>query len=180
MTFAAFKALMAGLPWRLIGLVAFAVAVAAAVLYGAHRLKESGRAEVRAEWAASIERGKRELERRAAERAKITVKTETVYVDKIRVVREKGQTLIQRIPALVPADACLLPAGWRLSHDSAVAGTVPDTANDADAGAAGAEAIAWRPWNSRPGTASGHDGRRELHPVSPRRRAAEGASGVDP
>jgi hypothetical protein len=60
-TYAAFVALLKGLPWRLIGLVLFGLAVAAAVLYGAHRLKEAGRDEVRAEWQASIDRGRAEI-----------------------------------------------------------------------------------------------------------------------
>lgn len=172
------KALQA-VPWRAwIALGAFLALALAFWLYG-ERKADQREEEVRSEWAESIARGKRRFDELKAQRDTITVKTETVYVDRIRVVREKGQTLIQRIPALVPADACLLPAGWRLSHNHAAAGTVPDTADGADAGAAGAEGIAWRPWNSRAGAAGRDDGGRELQPVSPARRTAARLAGVD-
>lgn len=168
--------------------LAFAV-LAAAFVYGEHKENQgmargmakglAERDKVKAAWAASVERGKRELARREELRAKITVKTETVYVDRIRVVREKGQTLIQRIPAMVPADACLLPAGWRLSHNHAAAGTVPDPASGPDGSAAAAEPIAWRPWDSRVGATGRNDRGRKLQPVSPDRRAAARIAGVD-
>lgn len=61
MTFAAFVALLKGLPWRLIGLALFGLAVAGAVMYGAHRLKESGRNEVQGKWDASVERGRQAI-----------------------------------------------------------------------------------------------------------------------
>lgn len=65
MSFAAVVALLKGLPWRLIGLILFGLAVAGAVMYGAHRLKESGRNEGRQEiqgkWDASVERGRRAI-----------------------------------------------------------------------------------------------------------------------
>lgn len=154
---AAWKLLKA-IPWQV---WVFAACVALAWLYGERRYA-AGQADVRKEWAESIVRGKKELERLKAERNKITVQTEKVYVDRIRVVREKGQTLIQRIPAMVPADACLLPAGWRVLHDAAAAGTVPPTADGTDAASGDAEAIAWRPWDSSAATGGRGGSSREL------------------
>lgn len=147
-----------GIPWQgWIAFIAFALACYFMKQYGDYREDK-----VRHEWDASIIRGRKELDRLKAERNKITVQTEKVYVDRIRVVREKGQTLIQRIPAMVPADACVLPVGWRLSHDNAAAGTVPPAADGANAAAAGAESIAWRPWDSSAGAAGGANGGRKL------------------
>lgn len=154
---AAWKFLKA-IPWQI---WVFAACVALAWLYGERRYA-AGQADVRKEWAESIVRGKKEIERLKAERNKITVQTEKVYVDRIRVVHEKGQTLIQRIPALVPADACLLPAGWRVLHDAAAAGTIPPAADGTNATSGDAEAIAWRPWDSSARAASRANGGRKL------------------
>lgn len=47
-------------------------------------------------------------------------------------IRTITKETIREIPALVPADACALPPGWRLLHDAAAAGEVPDPARAAD------------------------------------------------
>lgn len=169
-----------GIPWPIWAFLAVALAF---YLYGEYKEAKGDRAgssRVQLAWDKSVSRGRIELQIREAKRAKITVKTETVYVDRIRVVREQGQTLIQRIPALVPADACLLPAGFRLSHDLAAAGTVPDAASGSDAGATQPETIAWRPWDSSASAASSHYRGRELQSVSPSSRAASRFVGLDP
>lgn len=171
--------LLQAIPWKFWAALLALALVAWSQWYIYHRGVKAGESDVRTQWAASIERGRKELDRLRAQRAKITVHTKEVYVDRIKVVREKGQTLIQRIPALVPADACLLPSGWRLSHDHAAAGTVPDASAPVDGGAANAEAIAWRPWNTRPGTSGSADGGRELRPLPRGSRAIAGATGVD-
>lgn len=154
---AAWKFLKA-IPWQV---WVFAACVALAWLYGERRYA-AGQDDVRKDWAEAVIRGKKEIERLKAERNKITVQTEKVYVDRIRVVREKGQTLIQRIPALVPADACLLPVGFRVLHDAAAAGTVPPASDGANAASGDAEAIAWRPWDSSARAAGGANGGRKL------------------
>jgi hypothetical protein len=160
-------AFLRGIPWQ--------VWLALALAFGVWRYGESrhadGAAEVRQDWVASVERGKAELARLKEQQGKVTVRTEVVYLDKVKVIREKGETIIQRIPAMVPADACLLPAGFRVLHDAAAA-NLPDAVGRADAGAAGPEVIAWRPWNRRPAAGGGPDGDRELLPVSPGIRAA--------
>lgn len=162
-------AFLKAIPWKVWRTLLYFALVLAAMLYGHHTGNATGLAKglkerdrLQEAWNRSVERGKRELARKEAIRGNITVKTETVYVDRIRVVREKGSTLIQRIPALVPADACLLPAGWRLSHDSAAAGTVPQAPYGADADASGAEAIAWRPWDSSARATGGANSGRKL------------------
>lgn len=179
-------AFLNAIPWKVWRTLLYFALVLAAMMYAHHTGKATGLAKglkerdrLQEAWDQSVERGKRELARQKAIRDNITVKTETIYVDRIRVVREKGSTLIQRIPALVPDDACLLPAGWRLSHDHAAAGTVPPAANGTDATSGNAEAIAWRPWNTRPGTSGSADGGRELRSLPRGGRAVAGATGVD-
>lgn len=67
--------------------------------------------------------------------------TLTQYVDRERVIRLKGDTIIKEVPhyVSVQADAaCVVPRGFVRLHDAAAAGTVPDPdTGDADAAASG-------------------------------------------
>ena len=67
--------------------------------------------------------------------------TVTQYVDRERVIRIKGETIIKEVPRYVPAQAdaaCVVPRGFVRLHDAAAAGTVPDPdTGDADAAASG-------------------------------------------
>ena len=73
-----------------------------------------------------------------AQGATVTV---TQYVDRERVIRLKGDTIIKEVPRYVPAQAdaaCVVPRGFVRLHDAAAAGTVPDPdTGDADAAAPG-------------------------------------------
>jgi hypothetical protein len=73
--------------------------------------------------------------------AKAATVTVTQYVDRERVIRLKGDTIIKEVPRYVPVQAdaaCVVPRGFVRLHDAAAAGTVPtpDT-GDADAAPAG-------------------------------------------
>ena len=67
--------------------------------------------------------------------------TVTQYVDRERVIRLKGETIVKEVPRYVPiqADAaCVVPRGFVRLHDAAAAGAVPDPdTGDADAAASG-------------------------------------------
>ena len=73
-----------------------------------------------------------------AQRATATV---TQYVDRERVIRLKGDTIIKEVPRYVPVQAdaaCVVPRGFVRLHDAAAAGTVPNPdTGDADAAPAG-------------------------------------------
>jgi hypothetical protein len=72
--------------------------------------------------------------------AETTVQVVTQYVDRIQVVREKGDTLIQEVPVYVPVQAdaaCTVHRGFVSLHDAAAAGELPEPARDADAPAEG-------------------------------------------
>ncbi len=79
----------------------------------------------------------------AAERerqANTTVKVVTKYIDRIRIVREKGDTIIKEVLVYVPVEAdaaCTINRGFVRLHDAAAAGDLPEPARDADAAAAG-------------------------------------------
>lgn len=108
--------------------------------YGDKRF-DAGKADVQAEWDAAVARGKADVERLKTEATKVTVKTETIYVDRIKTIREKGNVIERRIPYYVAADVDL-PGGWRLLHDDAAAGTVSDAADLADAAPVDAQTAA--------------------------------------
>ncbi|CAJ0743849.1 Signal peptide protein [Ralstonia mannitolilytica] len=67
--------------------------------------------------------------------------TVTKYVDRERIIRVKGDTVIKEVPryVTVQADAaCVVPRGFVRLHDAAAAGAVPDPdTGDADAAASG-------------------------------------------
>ena len=110
-------------PYRLLALAALGVA-----LVGFGWIKGAG--HVQAQWDAAV----RERQ------AQATVKVVTQYVDRIRVVREKGDTIIKEVPVYVPVQAdaaCTINRGFVRLHDAAAAGELPEPARDADAAAAG-------------------------------------------
>lgn len=69
--------------------------------------------------------------------AQSTERIVTRYVDRVQRVRERGATLVQKVPVYVPAQAdtaCTVPRGFVRLHDAAAQGApVPDTAAAADA-----------------------------------------------
>jgi hypothetical protein len=120
-------------PYRLLALAALGIAV-----FGFGWLK--GASHVQAQWDAATAAQRQTQAQVQTRQAKATVQVVTQYVDRIQVVREKGDTLIQEIPVYVPvpADAaCTVHRGFVSLHDAAAAGELPEPARDTDAAAAG-------------------------------------------
>lgn len=145
MTWLALKALLGGafkflrgIPWQVWLAILFGLFVFASYQYG----ERDGRAEVQAEWAESIARGKRRLDELKAKQGAVTVRVETKYVDRVKVIREKGQTIVRQVPVFVPAGSCDLPGGFRVLHDAAAANTIPDPAGIPDAAPVPAQDVA--------------------------------------
>ena len=69
----------------------------------------------------------------ALEREKATERVVTKYVDRLQVVAGRTETIIKEVPIYVPADSADLPAGFRVLHDAAATGELPDPAGIADA-----------------------------------------------
>ncbi|MBJ9626042.1 hypothetical protein KTD17_18400 [Burkholderia multivorans] len=77
------------------------------------------------------------LERDAARR---DVKVVTQYVDRVQVVREKGDTIVKEVPVYVDREAdraCVVPVGFVRVHDAAAANVPVGDPGSADAAAAG-------------------------------------------
>lgn len=131
---AAFKFLRA-IPWQIYAALALVVAVwwFGASRYEAgenaadarHEIADKLAADARAVRAAKI----------ATAQAAVTTRVETVYVDRVKTIREAARTIIREVPVYVPATDPPLSGGFRLLHDAAASGLpiVPDAAYIADA-----------------------------------------------
>jgi len=120
-------------PYRLLALAALAVA-----LIGFGWVKGAG--HVQAQWDAAAQQQTLKAAAIRQRQAEATVKVVTQYVDRVRIVREKGDTIIKEVPVYVPVQAdaaCTINRGFVRLHDAAAAGELPETARDADAAPAG-------------------------------------------
>lgn len=113
---------------------AIALAVAAAVIAIQHaRLVDAGQ---------RVDDLARDVRDRTAERdaARSDVKVVTQYVDRVQVVREKGDTIIKEVPVYVDREAdraCVVPVGFVRVHDGAAANVPVGDPGSADAAPSG-------------------------------------------
>jgi hypothetical protein len=120
-------------PYRWMALMALGAA-----LIGFGWIKGAG--HVQAKWEADAQEQILQAAAIRERQAQATVKVVTQYVDRVRVVREKGETIIKEVPVYVPAQAdaaCTINRGFVRLHDAAAAGELPEPARDADAAAEG-------------------------------------------
>ncbi|MEW6612722.1 MAG: hypothetical protein AB1409_08275 [Pseudomonadota bacterium] len=120
-------------PWRWLALVLLAAAL---VGFGWVR----GAAHVQARWDAAMLRQSLAAARVQARQAEATVKVVTQYVDRVKIVRQKGAEIIKEVPVYVPVEAdaaCVVPRGFVRLHDAAATGRLPEPAGAADAAPAG-------------------------------------------
>jgi len=120
-------------PYRWLALV-----LLAAALIGLGWIKGAG--HVQARWDAAVQKQTLQAAEVRERQAQATVKVVTRYVDRVRIVRENGDTIIKEIPVYVPVQAdaaCTINRGFVRLHDAAAEGRLPEPARDADAAAAG-------------------------------------------
>jgi len=120
-------------PYRLLALAGLSAA-----LIGFGWVK--GASHVQARWDAAIAQQILQAAAVRARQAQATVKIVTEYVDRVRIVREKGDTIIKEVPVYVPVQAdaaCTINRGFVRLHDAAAAGELPTAPADADAPTAG-------------------------------------------
>jgi hypothetical protein len=120
-------------PYRLLALTALCIA-----LFGFGWLK--GASHLQAKWDAATATKQKAQAQAQTRQAEATIQVVTQYVDRIQVVREKGDTLIQEVPVYVPVQAdaaCTVHRGFVSLHDAAAAGELPEPTRDADAPAEG-------------------------------------------
>lgn len=99
-----------------------------------------GAERVQAKWDAQVREQAVQVAVQQQRQAEAAVKVVTRYVDRVRVVREKGEAIVKEVPVYVPVEAdaaCSVNRGFVRVHDAAVQGTLPAAAGDADATTSG-------------------------------------------
>lgn len=105
--------------------------------------RQLGAAAVQGKWDVERAAMREEIEALKLIQGKITTIVETQYLDRVRVIREQGQTIIKEVTKYVPIDTPALPGGFRLYHDAAASGSaLPDPAGIADAAPVAAQDLA--------------------------------------
>lgn len=92
-----------------------------------------GAAHVTQQWNAAKAATAAAVAKVETKQAVATAQVVTQYVDRVQVVREKGQTITKQVTKYVPLSAPALPYGFRLLHDAAASGVpLPDAAVNLD------------------------------------------------
>ena len=116
-------------PYRLLVLAALAAA-----LVGAGWFKGAG--HVQHQWDAAVAEQARQVARVEKQQAEATVQVVTRYIDRVKVVREKGDAIIKEVPIYVPVEAdaaCTIQRGFVRLHDAAASNAIPRAPGIADA-----------------------------------------------
>lgn len=115
------------IPWQV-----FACAGLVAVLWGYGAWQHHrGAASVQKKWDESIATGRVIVQGMKDKQKLLTEKVELLTDAKVKVIYEKGETIVKQVEVLIPDDSCELPGGFRLLHDAAATSTLPD-ASQAD------------------------------------------------
>ena len=88
-----------------------------------------------AKWQAKVAALQVEIAKKETISADITTEVITKYVDRIKIVKEKGNVIIKEIPTYINKtddSKCVVPNGFVVLHDSASRNEVPDTARIVD------------------------------------------------
>lgn len=109
-------------------------------LYAVHEARVSGREEAQAECAKKTAAAKAaydlEVKKIQEQQQQVITRTVIEYRDRVQVVKEKGDAIVQEVEKLVPVGTCELPGGMRVAHDAAASGVLPDDPERAAAAAA--------------------------------------------
>jgi cell division protein FtsB len=94
------------------------------------------------EFLAAVEKQKEEIARLEKASGEITTKVEKVYIERTKVIKEKGDVIIEKVPEYITKDAdakCDVPNGFVVLHNSAVKNEIPNTARDFNEKSSGVE-----------------------------------------
>lgn len=91
-----------------------------------------GKMREREKWEAKAAIAEKAIAEKKVEQAEKTVEIVTEYVDRVQVVKEKGQTIIKEVPVYVQNDADL-SGGFRVFHDATASNELPDSTRIANA-----------------------------------------------
>jgi len=125
------------LPFKEVIAGVFVIAILSGIGYSGYRLYDMGRKEVKAEWDASIEVGKKEKADKEIKGKEVTTQVVTKYTDRIKVIKEKGETVTVYVDRwLTPVDKdCTIPNSFVELHDATVTTRLPvDNTNNKPSG----------------------------------------------
>jgi len=86
-------------------------------------------------WEARVAEVKLEMAKKETASAEVTTKVVTKYINKVQIVKEKGNEIIKQVPVYITKDAdakCDVPTGFVMLHDSASRNEVPDPTRKVD------------------------------------------------
>ena len=86
-------------------------------------------------WEARVAEVKLEMAKKEVVSAEVTTKVVTKYINKVQIVKEKGNEIIKQVPVYITKDAdakCDVPTGFVVLHDSASRNEVPDATRKVD------------------------------------------------
>ena len=122
-------------PYRLLAMLVLAAAVFATGWV-------KGASQVQARWDAATGAQAVVVAAVKQRQAEATVQVVTQYVDRVHTVRVAGETIIKEVPVYVPSNTPDLPGGFRVLHDAAARGELPEATSAADAPAVPAQDLA--------------------------------------
>lgn len=125
-------------PYRWLAIAGLVVAV-----YFAGWLK--GAQSVRDDWDDQIAEQMQKTASVIVKQADATVQVVTKHVDRIKVIREQGETIVKEIPVYVTREddaRCVIPPDFVRLHNDAASGAVPRAAGDAHDPGSGLEGLA--------------------------------------
>ncbi len=94
------------------------------------------------EFLKEIEKAKEEIARIEKESAEKTAQIETEFKQKVVVIKEKGDVIIQKVPEYISKDSdakCDVPNGFVVLHNSAVKNEIPNTTREFNEESSGVE-----------------------------------------
>jgi hypothetical protein len=84
-------------------------------------------------YAQAVAEFKAQADRADAKREVVTQYVDREVVKTVRQIQLVTQTITKEVPVYVPSDSCTLPGGYRVLHDAAARGEVPQPTAGADA-----------------------------------------------
>lgn len=107
----------------------FGLGAALALIAGAwaldHHGYERGAADVHIAWSLEHEAMQKALDVERARQAQVVEKVVVEYRDRVKIEKEKADAITQYVPIMVDRD-CTLSGGFRVLHDAAATGALPE------------------------------------------------------
>jgi len=109
-------------PIQVIGVIALALSI---YRYGVIQERE--------EWSLRVSEANTRIAELETQAQKVTIKTIIEYVDRIKIVKEKGDAIIVKVPVYINKradDGCTINDGFVVLHDAAAKNEVPESPRD--------------------------------------------------